>query len=80
MTRMSGLASRLAVISRFRPPLALVRRGICGWRPTGVGGVLVQSDFKSLQTLAERAHHNPHTLWRLLPVGRWYVASCRKRC
>jgi hypothetical protein len=40
---------------------------------------VVQSSFKNLQTLEERAHHATHTQRRLMPIDSRNVESLRKR-
>src|SRR5262245_34459284 len=68
MTKMPGFGAWLPALGSVPPSLALCRRGICGRRPAGVGGVLVQPGFERFQAFEEGQHHKTHTQRSCLPI------------
>jgi hypothetical protein len=68
MTGMPRLNARLVALGSVHPSLALFHGRLCGRRPTGVGGVLVQPCFERVQTFEEGQHRTTHTQRGLLPI------------
>src|SRR5262245_36642711 len=78
MAGMTRFCAWLASGSCLHESVALFPGRIRGWRPAGVGRVLVQSGRKSVQPLEEGAHHKTHPQGRLLPILSGDVESLWK--
>src|SRR5262245_54889000 len=68
MASMTRLASRLASLGSVRPSLTFFCGGISRRRPTGIGGVPVETGFEGLDPLEEAEELLLHTRRSLLPI------------
>ena len=68
-------APRLPALSGLLPALALWRRRIGCWGPTGVGGGTVELAFERCQAFAAGKPQEAHAQWGLLPIRSGDVES-----